>query len=190
LGARTVGDLADLPRRVLERALGEQQARHLAALAAGRDARRVVPYEPPKQVSHEETFEHDVDDEARIHRELLRLSFRVAARLRAEGFRARTVSIKVRLASFTTLSRSRTVADPIDAGADIDRIARELYAAIPGERRRVRLLGVAAGGLVPSGAEQLALIRSGRWSDAERALDRIERRFGQGTAFPASLLEE
>jgi DNA polymerase IV len=189
LGVRTVGELAGLPHRVLERALGEGPARHLHDLAAGRDDRRVVPYEPPKQVSHEETFDHDLEAPERINRELLRLSFRVASRLRKEGYRARTVVLKARLASFTTLTRSRTLPDPTDAGATIYGIVADLYAHIPGARKRIRLLGVAGSGLVSSGAEQLALVRAGRWEDAERALDRIEARFGPGAAFPAALLD-
>jgi len=189
LGVRTVGELAELPLRVLERALGDGPARYLHDLAAGRDDRRVVPYEPPKQVSHEETFDHDLDAPERINRELLRLSFRVASRLRKEGYRARTVVLKARLASFTTLTRSRTLADPTDTGATIYGIVADLYAHIPGAKKRIRLLGVAGSGLVPSGAEQLALVRAGRWEDAERALDRIEARFGPGAAFPAALLD-
>jgi DNA polymerase IV len=189
LGVRTVGELAAVPARVLERSLGEAHARHLMDLAAGRDDRAVVPYEPPKQVSHEETFDRDLDAEEDVLRQLLRLALRVATRLRTEGFRARTVSIKVRLASFATLSRSRTRSDATDVGAELYRVAADLYRAIPGDRRRVRLLGVAVSGLVPAGADQLALVRAGRWGDAERAVDRIERRFGEGAARPASLLE-
>ena len=189
LGVRTVGELAALPIRVLERALGEGPARHLHDLATGRDERSVVPYEPPKQVSHEETFDQDLDSLDRINRELLRLSFRVASRLRKEGYRARTVVLKSRLASFTTLTRSRTLSDPTDAGATIYHTVAELYAHVPGDRKRIRLLGVAGSGLVSSGAEQLALVRAGRWEDAERALDRIEARFGPGAAFPAALLD-
>jgi DNA polymerase IV len=189
LGVRTVGELDALPEAVLERVLGEGPARHLSELAAGLDERPVVPYEPPKQVSHEETFDRDVDAEGEVLRELLRLAFRVASRLRKEGFRARTIALKVRLASFTTLTRSRTLADPTDAGADLYRTATELYRQVPGQRKRIRLLGVAASGLVPAGAEQLALVREGRWEEAERALDRIESRFGPGTAFPAALLD-
>ena len=188
LGVRTVGELASVPPRALEATLGEGSARHLTELAGGRDDRPVVPYEAPKQVSHEETFDRDIDAEEDVLRELLRLAFRVAARIREDGFRARTVTIKVRLASFTTLTRSRTLADPTDTGADLYRTAAALYRAIPGQRRRIRLLGVAATGLIPAGADQLALVRAGRWEDAERALDRIDRRFGQGTAFPAALL--
>jgi DNA polymerase-4 len=188
LGIRHVGELATVPGRVLERTLGEAHARHLAALASGRDERTVVPYEPPKQVSHEETFDRDIDAEDDVMRELLRLAFRVAARLRTEGYRARTVTLKVRLASFATLHRSRTVPDPTDVGADLYWVVADLYRAIPGTRRRIRLLGVAASGLVPAGADQLALVRAGRWGDAERAMDRIERRFGQGATLPATLL--
>jgi DNA polymerase IV len=189
LGVRTVGELAAIPQAVMERVLGQGAGGHLAELAAGRDDRAVVPYEPPKQISHEETFDHDLDADQDVLRELLRLSHRVAARLRSEGYRARTVTIKARLASFVTLSRSRTVPDPTDTGAEVYRLAGALYSALPGSRRRIRLLGVAASGLVPAGAEQLALVRSGRWDDAERAVDRIERRFGPGSAFPAALLD-
>ncbi len=189
LGIRTIGDLARTPETILERLLGGQNARHLSQLSHGVDERAVVPYEAPKSVSHEETFEHDLDDEEDILRELLALSGRVAARLRVDGYRARTVVLKARLATFTTLTRSRTLSDATDVGADLYRTVSELYRALPGQRRRIRLLGVQAGGLVPAGAEQLALMRAGRWGDLERTVDRIERRFGQGAAGPASLLE-
>ncbi|HEX2031266.1 MAG TPA: DNA polymerase IV [Actinomycetota bacterium] len=189
LGVRTVGELGATSIRVLERVLGEGPARHLHRLARGLDDRPVVAYEAPKQVSHEETFDRDLDEDDAVLRELLRLSFRVAARLRREGYRARTVALKVRLASFATLHRSRTLAEPTDAGATLHRTVAELYAAIPGAgKRRIRLLGVAAAGLLPAGAQQLALVRAGRWEDLERALDRIESRFGAGSAFPAALL--
>lgn len=189
LGVRTVGELAEVRFRVLERAVGEVAGRNLLELAAGRDDRRVVPYEAPKSVSHEETFDRDLDATEDLLRELLRLSFRVAARLRKEGYRASTVTLKARLASFATLTRSRTLSDATDSGHELYRTAAELYEAIPGGRRRFRLLGVAASGLVSAGAEQLVLVRTGRWEDAERALDRIERRFGRDAATPAALID-
>ena len=140
-------------------------------------------------MSHEETFDRDLDAEDDVMRELLRLAFRVASRLRKEGFRARTVTVKVRLASFATLTRSRTLPDATDSGSDLYHTVGELYRSIPGKRPRIRLLGVAGTGLIPSGAAQLALVRVGRWEDAERALDRIEQRFGSHAAFPAVLLD-
>jgi DNA polymerase IV len=189
LAIRTIGDLARTPEPVLERIIGEQSARHLWNLAHGVDDRAVVAYEAPKSVSHEETFERDLDDEAEILRELLALSGRVAARLRADGYRARTIVLKARLATFTTLTRSRTLADPTDVGAELYRTVAELYRNLPGDRRRIRLLGVQAAGLVPAGSEQLAMLRGERWGDVERAVDRIERRFGRGAATAASLLD-
>ncbi len=188
LGVRTVGDLSRTPPAVLGHLLGEQYARDLHDLAEGIDERGVVAYEAPKSVSHEETFDTDLDAEEDLLREALALSHKVAARLREDGYRARTVTLKVRLANFTTLTRSRTLPAPTDVAADLYEVARELYRALPGSRRRVRLLGVAATGLVPAGEEQLALLRGERWGDVERAMDRIERRFGKGATMPAALL--
>jgi DNA polymerase-4 len=189
LAIRTIGDLGRTPEPILERLLGEASARHLATLSRGEDPRHVVPYEAPKSVSHEETFDRDLDDDVQILRELLALSGRVATRLREDGFRARTVTLKARLANFTTLTRSRTLPDATDVGADLYHAVGELYRSLPGERRRIRLLGVAATGLVAAGAEQLAMMRQERWGDLERAVDRIEHRFGRGAAKPAALLD-
>jgi DNA polymerase IV len=189
LGVRTVGDLGRTPAGVLGRLMGDQHARDLRDLARGLDDRPVVPYEPPKSVSHEETFDRDLDDPRELLRELLSLSQRVGARLREDGFRTRTVTLKIRLANFTTLTRSRTLPAPIDVAADLYQVVGELFAALPGARRRVRLLGVAATGLVQAGEEQLALLRGERWGDVERAVDRIDRRFGPGSAVPAVLLD-
>jgi DNA polymerase-4 len=188
LGVRTVGELAALPVAVLERVLGEAHAEGLSHLANGIDDRAVVPYEAPKSVSHEETFDRDLDDEEEIVRELLGLATRVGARLREEGYVARTVVMKARLANFTTLTRSRTLPEATDVAARIYHVAAELYRALPGARRRIRLLGVGASGLHQAGAEQLALLRGERWGDLERTVDRIERRFGRGAAMPATLL--
>jgi DNA polymerase IV len=189
LAIRTVGDLARTPPAVLERLLGESSARHLVALAHGLDDREVIPYEAPKSIGHEETFERDLDDTDEILRELLHLSGRVAARLREDGYRARTVTLKVRLANFTTLTRARTLPDATDIGADLYHVVGELYRALPGGGRRVRLLGVQGSGLQQAGAEQLALVRGERWGDVERTLDRIEDRFGKGAATQATLLD-
>lgn len=189
LGVKTVGDLSRTPPAVLGRLLGEQHARDLHDLAIGRDEGPVVPYEAPKSVSHEETFDADLDAEEDLLREALALTHRVASRLREDGYRARTVTLKVRLATFTTLTRSRTLPAPTDVAADLYEVVAELYRSLPGARRRVRLLGVAATGLVPAGQEQLALLRGERWGDVERAVDRIERRFGRGAAMPAALLD-
>jgi len=87
LGVRTIGDLARTPPTVLARLIGDQHARELHDLSRGIDDRAVVPYEPPKSISHEETFGVDLDAEEDLLREALALSHRVASRLRADGYR-------------------------------------------------------------------------------------------------------
>ncbi|MCJ7832264.1 MAG: DNA polymerase IV [Actinobacteria bacterium] len=187
IAVRTVADILTTPQPILARLLGDSQAAHLVALAHGSDDRKVVPYEAPRSISHEETFGRDIDDEVELLREILALSHKVGTRLRKGGYRAKTVTLKVRLASFTTMTRSKTLSDPTDVASDINSTARALFSAVPGSRRRVRLLGVAASGLIPAGEEQLALLKGERWGDVERTVDRIDQRFGKDSAFPAAL---
>jgi DNA polymerase IV len=191
LGLRTVGELALVPVATLERALGTAAGRHLADLAWGRDPRAVVAHEPDKSVGAEETFATDVDDPALIRRELLRLSERVGARLRRQACRGRTVSIKIRFADFTTLTRSRTVKEPTDVTREIYSVAVQLYDALGLDRARLRLVGVRVEGLVDADTvdEQLLLDAPERgWREADLAVDRAVRRFGRGVVRPAALV--
>src|SRR3954470_1692153 len=192
LGLHTVGDIANTPLATLQRALGPAVGAHLSALAWGRDERVVVPHEPDKSLGAEETFGTDVDDPETVLRELLRLSTKVAGRLRAAGYAGRTVSLKVRFADFTTITRAKTLRDPTDVAQEIYATARVLYEGLGLERARLRLVGVRLEGLVDSGtrSEQLILDapEHGR-RDAELAVDRAARRFGPGAIRPGSLVD-
>ena len=191
LGVRTVGDIVALPDGVLERAFGAGPAAHLLALSKGEDDRHVVPYEPAKQISAEQTFERDLDAPDHIRREVLRLADRVAQRLRSSGSSARTVTIKVRFSDFKTITRSRTLSAPTDGAAKIYAAARDLYAALRLHRPRIRLLGVAASGLVAGGGpEQLKIgERPDRWGAADRAVDRLRERYGGDPVERAAVAE-
>jgi DNA polymerase-4 len=191
LGVRTVADLLALPSGVLARALGPGPAAHFQDLARGVDERSVVPHEPAKQVSAEETFDRDLDAPADIKREILRLAERVAGRLRASGLSARTVTLKVRFANFSTITRSRTLEAPTDAAARLFATAHDLYGRLSLARPRIRLLGVAATGLVSGGvSEQLRLgERPDRWRTADRAMDTLRRRFGGDAVDRAALAD-
>jgi len=192
LGLRTVGDLAQVPAETLQRALGVATGAHLAALAWGRDERRVVPSEPEKSVGSEETFARDIDDPAVVLREILRLSERTAARLREQGYASRTITLKVRFADFTTITRSRTLKEVTDSGQEVYEVARELFHKLGLQRARLRLVGVRAESLTPTGAMtrqlQMGERESGR-RDADRAVDRASARFGSGSVRPATLVD-
>jgi DNA polymerase-4 len=193
LGLRTVSDLAHTPVDTLRRALGDAAGSHLHELAWGRDPRPVVPEHVEKSVGAEETFARDVDDPELVLRELLRLSERVAARLRSAGMAGRTVVIKVRFADFTTITRSRTLTEYTDIARTVYGTASELYRALGLDRARLRLVGVRVEGLteVAGSHRQLALDeRPQGWREAEQAVDRASARFGAGAVRPASLMPE
>ncbi|MBO0775340.1 MAG: DNA polymerase IV [Actinobacteria bacterium] len=192
LGLRTVGDIAHTPVAALQRELGPAAGAHLSALAWGRDDRPVVPTIADKSVGAEETFAADIDDPDVIRRELLRLSERTARSLRAGGSMARTVVVKLRLANFKTITRSRTLRDPTDVAQQIYATAAALYAGSGLDARaRLRLVGVRVSGLVPAAGAATQpdfWERQPSWRDAEQAMDRITGRFGPGAVRPAALV--
>ena len=192
LGLRTVGDIANTPLATLQRALGQAGGTHLHELSWGRDPRRVSPHEPDKSVGNETTFEHDIDDPAIIHAHLLRLSDQVAARLRAAGYVSRTLSLKVRFADFSTITRSRTLSRPTDVGKDIYDTVRGLYDALGLQRVRVRLVGVRAEGLADTADAPRQLLlgepEHGR-REAEVAVDALRARYGSAAVRPARLVD-
>jgi DNA polymerase-4 len=191
LGLRTVGDVANTPVDTLVRALGPSAGQHLADLSWGRDPRSVEVPEGEKSIGNEETFPRDVDDPDVIRRELLRLSEKVASRLRAQGYAGRTVVIKVRFADFSTITRSRTLRSPTDVARDIYGTARDLYDALGLQRARLRLVGVRVEGLLDADeAPRQMLLDEPElgWREAEQAVDRASARFGRGTVRPARLL--
>ncbi len=191
LGLRTVADLANAPQSTLERGLGRATAAHLSALAWGRDDRTVTTGVQEKSIGAEETFAADIGDPDLIRRELLRLAGRTARGLRSSGYAARTISVKLRRADFTTITRARTLAEPTDVAQKIYATACELYGASGLAGVPLRLVGVRATGLAPAerAGTQLALgERPDSWREAEGAMDQITRRFGAGAVGPGSLL--
>jgi DNA polymerase IV len=192
MGLRTVGDVAGLSRRTLERVVGEALGGHLHDLANGRDEREVTTYEPAKSVGSENTYGHDLHDEREILREVLRLADRTASRLRAKGLCGRTVTLKVRFSNFKTITRSFT-SEELDTAPEIFEVARSLLEKLRLDGSRIRLLGVAVGSLAPGPpSRQLDLLgadRTNRLEKASRAVDDIRGRFGDRAVGPAELLD-
>lgn len=187
LGLRTAGDVAATPLDALQRAVGSALAARILALANGLDDRRVQPERTEKSVGHERTFERDLADSREIEREFLRLSDAVGARLRRAGLQARTVAIKLRFGDFSTVSRSRTLAEPTDLGRRLYEEARALYAASGERGRPLRLIGVRGEQLVERAAPGL-WDDDASWRETESVVDAIAERFGRAAVRPATLL--
>lgn len=190
LGLRTIGDVAEVALGALERAVGPANAARLHDLAWGRDPRVVETGRSEKSIGHETTFETDVLDVAVIHRTLLGLSDGVAVRLRKSGVQARTVAIKLRFEDFSTITRSRTLAEPTDLARRIYEESRSLYDAASQGGRPVRLIGVRGEQLVGAVASLGLWDDDEAWRDTEYTVDAVTSKFGAGALRPAALLRD
>lgn len=187
-GIRTVADILDTPREVLDGALGNAMGERVWHLVRGIDPRTVETARIEKSVGHEETFDEDIADPVILRSELRRLADRVGARLRANGWESSTIAIKVRFADFTTISRSQTLPEPTAVGQRIGDAAHTLFDAID-RSLPVRLVGVRAENLRPAGTAPLALWDDDQeWRRIEDALDDATARFGRGAVTRATLL--
>jgi DNA polymerase IV len=184
-GIATIGDLAATAADRLRRIVG-RQASTLAALARGHDPRPVDPSRERKSYGEENTFARDMVDGDDLRRTIVAHAEAVAARLRADDCRARTVVLRAKLAErvrpgkYPLLTRSRTLAEATDDGKRLSAAALLLWEELaPG--RRIRLIGVAATNIEPRRGQQLSLLdfRGGDDRAAlNRALDEISARFG------------
>ncbi|MCR6032043.1 DNA polymerase IV [Nocardioides sp. zg-579] len=145
-GIHTVAELESVDLDELVRLVGKAHGSGLFHLARALDDRPVVAEREAKSVSVEGTYDTDLTDRRLMEALLTRQAGEVAGRLRKHGLSGRTVTIKVRLHDFTTLSRSTTLASPTDSSATVARLARTLLADLD-TSGGVRLLGVGVSGL-------------------------------------------
>jgi DNA polymerase-4 len=185
LGIKTIGDLAKMGAKILEKRLGPNLGHHLYELASGRDPREVIPDRAAVSMGHEETFEHDIGEPELLEPILLAQADRVAARLRHAGVVARAVVLKIKYGDFRIITRRRTLPAPTADGYLIGNVIRELLAGVPmgssDKHESVRLCGVSATDLCDeSGPRQLVLDEETNEKRARlgRALDSINDRYG------------
>jgi DNA polymerase IV len=146
LGVHTIGELAAMDLREVHGLLGTAIGTELHRLARGVDERPVAPRGAAKQVSAETTFDSDLTAMAAVHDAVARMTEAAHRRLVASGRAARTVTVKVRSADFTTSSRSETAGiASTDLGALTAVAQRLARAAVP--EGGVRLIGVSLAGL-------------------------------------------
>jgi DNA polymerase-4 len=187
LGLATIGDIAEVPIGALRSAVGVAGAEKLSQLARGHDPRPVETSRVEKSVGHEVTFHTDISDIEQLRVELLRLSDKVAVRLRERGWVTRTVGLKLRWSDFTTLSRSHTLPEPTSVGRRLHEEAVALLDALQ-PLRPVRLIGIRAEQLTPSGDGALLWDPDEDWREAENSVDAVRKKFGTSALAPASLL--
>jgi DNA polymerase IV len=190
LGVRTVAGLKALPVEILRSRLGDFGAK-LHQLAHGIDDRPVRIDRGAKSISHEHTFETDLDNLEELHALLTRQCQDVASRLRKHTRYTKTISIKVRFGDFETITRSTTLTNQTDETKVIHDAAKALFDQWATTFRPVRLLGVGLSQLTESPAE--AGLFDAQSNDKNRAVDRatdaIATKFGKHALTRASSLK-
>jgi len=187
LGLRGVEDVLRHDLETLVRWLGEREGTWLYERVRGIDDGLVEPNREAKSVSRDETFATDIVQDEALEAKLLALADRAAADIREAGLLARTVTVKLRDADFTTRQASRTLPEPVQSDRAVYSVARELLARLRRARRvPARLLGVSLSQLVrPDAAAQLSLlgpattgVETERDRVIARVMDEVREKFG------------
>ncbi|HEU4723224.1 MAG TPA: DNA polymerase IV [Gemmatimonadaceae bacterium] len=191
-GLRMVEDVLALDTAALTRLVGARDAAWLAERVRGVDEAEVSEREVAKSISRDETFDVDLHDDLLLEGELAELVGRAATELRSEALTARTVTVRIRDADFTTRQASRTVDEALESDRALFAVARQLLAKLRRARRvPARLLGVALSNFTAPPSVQLGLfegtrtpLETARDRELSRAMDTVRARFGRGAIAP------
>jgi len=193
VGVRTIGQLAKMPGRSLERLLGSAAGEKLAALSWNRDPREIITRRRARSAGAQSALGLKPADETVYGPALRHLADRIGARLRAKSLSGRTVGVRVRFADLRAVTRSVTFDTPISATAVLAEVAEGLVRAVLAQHSlepKISLLAIRVSHLTKDTNSQLAL-PLGRNDDgrrgteggvmrytADRAVDIIRERFG------------
>lgn len=188
-GFRTIADIQEAPPEKLSALLGNQGAL-LKDLSFGIDDRPVVSSKQVKSIGDESTYEYDLTDRPKIDREIAIHSDIVAQRLRRHDLAARTISLKIRFASFKTIMRSLSLEEGTNLQETIDSTCQTLLSRIP-LTEGIRLIGVTASNLgAPLSIPSLFSDEEDKRARAAKAMDSIQEKYGKKALRKGFWLEE
>lgn len=179
-GIRSFSDLLRWEKSDLTARFGSMGIR-LWQLARGEDARTVSGREPVKSISNETTFREDTSDPDLLDGHLWRMAEKVADRAKAKDMAGRVVTLKLKRADHSLISRRSALREATQMTDSIYRTARGLFDQVndPGP---YRLLGCGLSEIISAeGADLVGDLLdpdARQRHEAERATDMIRARFG------------
>ncbi len=177
-GFRTIADIQEAAPEKLSALLGNQGPL-LKALSLGIDERPIISSRQVKSIGDESTYEYDLTDRPMIDREIAIHSDIVAQRLRRHDLAARTISLKIRFASFKTIMRSLSLEEGTNLQETIDSACQTLLSRIP-LTEGIRLIGVTASNLgAPLSIPSLFSDKEEKRARAAKAMDSIQQKYGR-----------
>lgn len=199
-GLERVTDALELTEKQVAAMLGERRGRWLYRRLRGQDDTSIETQHTARSISRDETFARDIVDDTELGRRLRILVRRLAADVRADGIRARTITVRIRDADFRTRQASRTVSEGMETEVAIQAVAQPLLARLRQERRvPARLLGIAASNLsqpLAGGAAQTALFEEKEGAlETERdrrlaqAADQVRKKYGRDAIAPGDEID-
>jgi len=179
LGISTIGKLSITPLDVLRSHFGAS-GEVLHRFANGIDDRKVEPPAAAKSISRETTFGKDTRDRSLLKATLRYLGERVGSELRQRGKQARRITLKLRYADFTTITRSHTLSQASDTDQTIfDTGTSLLKKELAQGKQPIRLIGIGVSNLVEPGRQLDMIDKSAqRQEQLNRAIDRIRNKYG------------
>jgi len=178
-GITTIGDLRQVGEEKLVAKFGKF-GKWLYTKSCGRDIEAYGYSEEPKSISHETTFDRDIDDLEELERTLSYLAQLVARRLRDHGLYAHTLGLKLRYAPFNTLTRDVTIDEPTNLDSVIFENVLRLFETTYDAKKKVRLVGVRASKLERSVFQRnlLEAPQHEKLGKILEAADKLRERFG------------
>jgi DNA polymerase-4 len=140
MGIKTIGELAALPLERLIEEFGQSYGNYLYEASRGIDESEIVTHWEPKSISRETTFQTDIDQWQFIAKNLVELIRDVVASMKEEGYRGRTVTVKVRFSNFKTYTRAKSLDEFMDSEPEIRRAAFDCLGRFE-LNKKVRLIG-------------------------------------------------
>ncbi|MBN1154692.1 DNA polymerase IV [candidate division KSB1 bacterium] len=189
-GIRTIGELANSSKERIVTIFGNSGL-HFWNLANGIDDRDVVTHTPAKSVSQEITFDKDIDDLTELHKTLLYLVTELTRLIRKDHYKAKTITLKVRLADFSTFTRSHTLSDFTDSFNLIHSVISDLFHRFNCHNKKIRLLGVAVSNLNTQQGGQISIFdqENQEKDKADKVLDLIQNKFGVDAIQKGTLID-
>ncbi|MCL4378370.1 MAG: DNA polymerase IV [Actinobacteria bacterium] len=180
MGIKTIGKLADIPLEVLRLKFGEM-GEFMHKMANGIDNREVIPFSEPKSIGRETTLNEDTSESGKLKSILLMLSQKISSNLVREGYRGKTVTLKIRYSDFKGSSARVTLSKYTDSIFEIYRISFFLLGKFDLIRKKVRMIGISVSGLKPYYLIKNTLFdQKDKGADITKAITEINSKFGSG----------
>lgn len=191
MGINTIGDLAKLTQEAVIKKFGKNGL-HFWMLANGRDDREVELDQTVKSVSLENTYDEDVDDEETIEGTIFSIADNLSRILRDKNLKGKTITLKIRLADFSTFTRAHSYGSFFDSSQIISETSLKLYHNFNRQNKKVRLLGIAVSNLNNQCDEQIGLFDRGEQSveKIDKVIDLVQQKFGPDLIKKASLMDK